>query len=217
MKAKVIEYVKSFGIAIIAALIIRALIVQSYKIPSGSMEDTLLVGDVLFVNKFIYGAQVPFTDWHLPELRDPVSGDVVVFKYDGDPENYIKRCIAVEGQVVEIRDKQVFVDGQPFPANNHIKYESPQVYPKEYAENGIFPPGFGFNRDQYGPIKVPEGHLFFLGDNRDNSIDSRYRGVIPRKNIIGKALIIYWSWDSIKPIYKIFTKVRWSRIGDLIK
>ena len=98
--------------------------------------------------------------------------------------------IAVEGQVVEIRDKQVFVDGQPFPANNHIKYESPQVYPNEYAENGIFPPGFGFNRDQYGPIKVPEGHLFFLGDNRDNSIDSRYRGVIPRKNIIGKALII---------------------------
>lgn len=217
MNQKIMEYVKSFGVAIIAALIIRALIIQSYKIPSGSMEDTLLVGDVLFVNKFIFGAHVPFTDFILPELRDPKPGDVVVFKYDGDPNNYIKRLIAVEGQVVQIKDKKVFVDNVEVQLNEHIKFENPQVLPPDYSENGIFPSGYGFNKDNYGPIRIPEGHLFFLGDNRDNSIDSRYRGVIPRRNVVGKALFIYWSWDSFPPVYKIFTKIRWSRIGDIIR
>ncbi len=211
------EYFKSFGIAIIAALIIRALVIQSYKIPSGSMENTLMVGDVLFVNKFIYGAKIPFTDWHLPKITDPKPGNVVVFKYDGDTNNYIKRCIATEGQIVEIRDKVVYVDGVEFSEIQHMKFEDMRIYPSEYAENSIYPPGYGFNRDNYGPIKVPDGHLFMLGDNRDNSIDSRYRGVIPRRNIIGRALNIYWSWDSDKPLYKLFSKVRWSRIGDLIK
>ncbi|MFC1562211.1 signal peptidase I [candidate division KSB1 bacterium] len=214
---KLIEYTKSFGIAIIAALIIRALIIQSYKIPSGSMEDTLLVGDVLFVNKFIYGSIIPFTDVRLPEIRDPRSGDVVVFKYDGDSNNYIKRCIAAGGQVVEIRGKVVYVDGKEFEEILHLKFEDSNIYPKDYAESNIYPPDFGFNRDNYGPVRVPEDHFFMLGDNRDNSIDSRYRGIIPRRNIIGKALIIYWSWDSIKPIYEVFSKVRWPRIADIIR
>jgi len=216
-KNTVWEFSKSIGIAVIAALIIRALVIQSYKIPSGSMEDTLLVGDVLFANKFIYGARIPFTDWKLPAIRDPKSGDIVLFKYDGDPENYIKRCIATEGQVVEIRDKVVYVDGKKFQDVKYIKFEDLNIYPEQFPENNIWPPGTGFNRDHYGPFKVPEGHIFFMGDNRDNSIDSRYRGVIPRRNVIGKALFLYFSWDSNIKYYKLHKKIRWSRIGDIIR
>lgn len=211
------EYVESIGIAIIAALIIRALFIQAFRIPTGSMEGTLLVGDFLLVNKFVYGAEIPFTDWKLPAIKDPKPGDVIVFKYPKDPTlDYIKRCIAVAGQTIEIIDKKVYIDGKLFENPENIEFIDPRIYPKGLSEPSIFPVGSDFNRDNYGPIKVPEGHLFMMGDNRDNSLDSRYWGMMPLENVRGEALIIYWSWDYNVPFYNLIDKIRWSRIASLI-
>jgi signal peptidase I len=181
------EYLESFAIALIFALIVKCSVVEAYKIPSGSMEDTLLVGDFLLANKFIYGAKlpIPFTNIHLPALRDPKPGDIVIFKYPRNPKvNYIKRCVAVEGQTVEIKDKILYVDGKKFPNPPLSKYTDPRTRPQ-----GRDP------RDNFGPYKIPKGHLFMMGDNRDNSADSRYWGTLPRELVMGKAMIIHWSWS----------------------
>ncbi len=210
------EYVEAFAVALLAALLIRTFVVQAFRIPTGSMEDTLLVGDFLLVNKFIYGAHIPFTDWTLPAFKEPKPGDVVVFKYPRNPDqDYIKRCIAVGGQTVEIRDKVVYVDGRKFEEPPHLKHIDSHIKPEGVTEYDVEPRGAG-NRDNYGPVRVPEGHLFMMGDNRDNSLDSRYWGFLPRENVIGEALIIYFSWDTVKPLYKLLTKIRWTRIGNLI-
>ncbi|MCP4726061.1 MAG: signal peptidase I [bacterium] len=212
------EYAESIGIAIIAALIIRALFIQAFRIPTGSMENTLLVGDFLLVNKFIYGARIPFTDWRLPAIREPKPGDIIVFKYPLDPDlDYIKRCIAVEGQTIEIKDKKIYVDGKLHENPEYVQFIDSHIMRKGIPEPNIYPPGTNFNRDNYGPFVIPDGHLFMMGDNRDNSLDSRYWGILPKENVVGSALIIYWSWDHNIPLYKFFTKVRWSRIADLIK
>jgi len=211
------EYIEAFAFAIIAALILRALVIQAFRIPTGSMEDTLLVGDFLLVNKFIYGARIPFTNTRLPAIRQPKQNDVIVFKYPEDPElDYIKRCIASEGQTVEIKNKVIHVDGKRFPLPAHAKFIDPEIKPPGVQDYNVQPVGAG-NRDNYGPVIVPKGYLFAMGDNRDNSLDSRYWGFLPKKNIVGNALIIYWSWDKEIPTYKIFSKIRWDRIGDLIK
>lgn len=183
------EFVKQMAIALVLALCIKTSIVEAYKIPSGSMEDTLLVGDFLLANKFIYGSRVPipFLDIHLPEVRDPEPGDVVIFKFPLDPSiNYIKRCIAVGGQTVEIRNKQVYVDGVLVPLPNHGKYQT-----------GTFQHPFGTQmgtRDNLPLITVPKDSLFVMGDNRDRSSDSRFWGFVPRENILGKAMLVHWSW-----------------------
>jgi len=205
------EYVESFGIAIIAALLLKALVIEHFIIPSGSMEDTLLVGDFLFVNKFIYGARIPFTDIRLPAIKEPEQNDKVVFKYPGDKNHYIKRVIAVEGQTIEIKNKVVYVDGKEFPFPEHGKFVNPEIKPPGVQDPDIFPPGAG-NTDNYGPVKIPEGCLFGMGDNRDNSIDSRHRGFIKRENVVGSALIITFSWDKEIPLYRIFKKIRWGRM-----
>jgi len=204
------EYVESFGVAIIAALILKALVIEHFVIPSGSMEDTLLVGDFLFVNKFVYGARIPFTDIKLPELREPKQNDKVVFKYPGDKNHYIKRVIATEGQTVEIKNKVVYVDGREVPFPSHGKLVNPTIKPPGIQDPDIYPPGAG-NSDNYGPVTIPNGALFGMGDNRDNSIDSRHRGFLLRKNIVGKALIITFSWNKEIPLYQIFRKLRWKR------
>lgn len=222
------EYVESFAVALILALIIKCSVVEAYKIPSGSMEDTLLIGDFLLANKFIYGSRlpIPFTDIHLPALREPKPGDIVIFKYPQNPKvNYIKRCVAVEGQTVEIKDKALYVDGKRVPDPTRGKHTDAYIRPQ-----GRDP------RDNYGPFKVPKGHLFMMGDNRDNSADSRYWGSLPRELVLGKAMIIHWSWgsDPNAPIvtsedllslpknilYNIIhfpQRVRWNRIGDVIR
>lgn len=213
------EYVESFAIAIIAALIIRALFIQAFKIPTGSMEDTLLIGDFLLVNKFIYGAEIPFTGWRLPAIREPKTGDIVIFKYPEDPTvPYVKRCIAVGGQTVEIKDKVVYVDGKPMELPPEAKNDYP-LMAKGVPDPAIwkgFSSNHSFNPDNFGPITVPEDHLFMMGDNRGNSLDSRFWGFVPRENVIGEPIIIYWSWEYNIPLYKIFSKVRWSRIADII-
>jgi len=222
------EYIESFGIALILALIIKCSVVEAYKIPSGSMEDTLLIGDFLLANKFIYGSKVPipFTDIHLPALREPKPGDIVIFKYPKNTKvNYIKRCVAVEGQTVEIRNKVLYVDGKRFPDPPLTKY----------TDRGTRSPGRD-SRDNFGPKKVPKGHLFMMGDNRDNSADSRYWGFLPRELVLGKAMLIHWSWapDPNAPMitrrdllsipknigYNILhfpNRVRWSRLVSVIK
>jgi signal peptidase I len=195
------------------------------------MEDTMLVGDFLLVNKFVYGIRTP--DWigipftrlgffvpfaQLPGVQKVKPGDVVVFRYPRDPNlSYIKRCIAIEGQTVEVRDKMVYVEGVPVPEPPKSKHSSEITYPRAYVESAITPRNLEMrNRDNFGPLTVPKGYLFVMGDNRDNSADSRYWGCLPRKNVIGKALIIYFSWSARTPFTKLNHKIRWERIGNLI-
>jgi signal peptidase I len=194
-KSKFREYVEIVVTAVVLALVVRALIVQSYHIPSGSMMDTLLKGDFLFANKFVYGAKVPFVDAYLPKVRDPRPGDVVIFKYPGDGKtDYIKRCIAVEGQTVVLRGTHLFVDG----------VEKSEPYAK-YKYGPDAP------RRDFGPYTVPKGHILVFGDNRDDSFDSRYWGALDKKLLRGEALFIYFSVDYDKH------GLRLSRIGDLIR
>jgi len=220
------EYIESFAVALILALVIKCSVVEAYKIPSSSMEDTLLIGDFLLANKFIYGAKVPLIEAHLPAIREPKPGDVVIFKYPGNPSvNYIKRCIAVGGQVVEIRNKVIYVDGERFLEPPELKHTDPRLLQSTVS-----------NRDNYGPYRVPEGYIFVMGDNRDNSYDSRFWGPLERKFLLGKAMILHLSWAPdpkapefswVKPLtypgslfYNIthfYKRVRWERMGDIIR
>jgi len=217
-KIKVLkEYSKALIFAIIVALFIRAFFLQTVKIPSSSMEKTLLAGDFLFVNKIGYGIRIPFTDVRFPKFRDPEPGDIMVFKNPEDQSVYfIKRCIATAGQTVEIRDKVLFIDGRQYdnPPKAQFMYN---LMPNGVPDPDIFPRGSNFNRDNYGPYTVPDDHLFMMGDNRDNSLDSRYWGPLPVKNIIGSAMIIYWSCDENTSGKNMLKKIRWSRIGDIIR
>jgi signal peptidase I len=199
-KSKIREYTESILWALILALIIRTCVVQAFKIPSGSMEDTLAIGDHLLVNKFIYGIKLPFSEKRLLKLRDPQRGDVMVFEYPVDrSKDFIKRVIGVPGDEIEVRNKHVFVNGVLYQ-NPHEVYRETAVLPREMNP-----------RDNFGPVRVPPRSYFMMGDNRDNSYDSRFWGVINESDIKGKALIKYWSWD------RNSRRVRWENIGRLIE
>lgn len=194
------ETIEAIVIALVLALFIRTFVVQAFKIPSGSMEPTLLIGDHLLVNKFIYGIPIPFTDIKLFPFKRPGRGDVIVFDFPEDPrKDFIKRVIAVEGDTVEIRDKRVYINGKPV--------EDPHAF---FAEETILPKGME-QRDNFGPVTVPKDSLFMMGDNRDRSYDSRYWGFVDIKKVEGKAWIIYWSWDSNDHM------VRFGRTGNIIR
>jgi signal peptidase I len=193
------EYAESIIVAVILALIIRTFIVQAFKIPSGSMEDTLAIGDHLLVNKFIYGMKIPFTDTRFWKLRDPRRGDVMVFEYPEDPsKDFIKRVIGTPGDTVEVKDKKVYVNGQLYE-NPHEVHKEKDLFPKEQNP-----------RDNMGPVKVPADSYFMMGDNRDRSYDSRFWGFVKSDKIKGLAFIKYWSWDNEH------FRVRWRNIGKLI-
>ena len=193
------EYAESIIVAILLALVIRTFIVQAFKIPSGSMEDTLLIGDHLLVSKFIYGTKIPFTDTKILKIRDPRRGDVVVFEYPEDPsKDFIKRVVGLPGDVVEGKEKKVFVNGQPYE-NPHEIHKEKDLIPK--AQNP---------RDSFGPVTVPADSYFVMGDNRDRSYDSRFWGFVKSSKIKGLAFIKYWSWDNEK------FRVRFRNIGRLI-
>lgn len=178
------EYAESIVIAILLALVIRTYLVQAFKIPSGSMEDTLAIGDHLLVNKFIYGTKLPFSDRRILKLRDPRRGDVIVFEYPEDPsKDFIKRVVGTPGDVVEEKDKKVYVNGVPYE-NPHEVHKERDIIPKEMNP-----------RDTFGPVTVPPGAYFVMGDNRDRSYDSRFWGFVTREKIKGLAFIKYWSWD----------------------
>ncbi|MCE5312085.1 MAG: signal peptidase I [Nitrospiraceae bacterium] len=195
-KQKIWENIKIILTAALLALFIRAFVVQAFKIPSGSMIPTLLVGDHLLVNKFIYGLEIPFTNKKILALKSPQRGDIVVFRFPEDPSrDFIKRVIGVEGDIVEMREKVVYVNEKPL-IEPYAKYLSgPGVHSKEF----------------FGPYLVPKGKFFVMGDNRDQSYDSRFWGYVDMKDLRGKALVIYWSWDSSKNF------PRFNRIGDIVR
>ena len=206
-KSVVREYTEAIVIAVLLALFIRSFVVQAFKIPSGSMLSTLQIGDHLLVNKFIYGVKLPVTGTVVIPWKKPARDDIVVFKYPKDRStDYIKRVVGVAGDTIEIKNKQVYVNGQAVK-NSHI----------QFTDKNIMPAGAG-PRDNMGPVKVPENKIFVMGDNRDNSYDSRFWGFVPLKDVLGKAFILYWSWDLQKPLISLdrFTSIRWSRIGDIV-
>lgn len=193
------EYAESIIIAVILALIIRTFLVQAFKIPSGSMEDTLAIGDHILVSKFIYGTKIPFTSTRLLKFRDPRQGDVIVFEYPEDPsKDFIKRVVGTPGDEVQVINKKVFVNGKPYETPHEIHKEK-EIIPKEQNP-----------RDNFGPVKVPENSYFVMGDNRDRSYDSRFWGFVSNDKIKGLAFIKYWSWNKDK------FRVRWGSIGKLI-
>ena len=194
------ENIEAILVAIVLALFIRTFVIQAFKIPSGSMKQTLLIGDHILVNKFIYGVKIPFLQTTIIPITNPKRGDIVVFKFPEDPsKDFIKRVIGVAGDVVEVRDKKVYV-------NNKLLNHDFGIHTDSYILPASVQP-----RDNFGPIVVPPHSLFVMGDNRDQSYDSRFWGFVDLKAVKGKALMIYWSWD------KENFGVRWNRIGHLLK
>ncbi len=193
------EYAEAIIVALVLALVIRTFVVQAFKIPSGSMEPTLEIGDHILVNKFIYGIKIPFTSVKLFPWESPQRGDVIVFIYPLEPDkDFIKRVIAVGGDTVRIVNKKLYINGKEAP-DSHAVYREETVFPGDVQK-----------RDNFGPVTVPKGNLFVLGDNRDRSLDSRFWGFVPLDDVRGKAFIIYWSWNRQE------TTVRWNRLGHLI-
>jgi signal peptidase I len=186
------EYLEALLIAVIFATFARTWVVQAFKIPSGSMEQNLLVGDHILVNKFIYGpALTPLERWLLPE-RSLRRGDVVVFKYPKDPtRDFIKRCVGLPGDEIRIVDKTLFVNGREVDDGGYVYHTDPGVYP---SSRFLSPAHRG--RDNFGPETLPPSEYFCLGDNRDNSSDSRAWGNVPRSFVKGRALLVYWSYES---------------------
>ncbi len=282
---KVKDFFREAGIVIIGFLLLNNFVIASFMVPTGSMENEVMTGDFLMVNKFIYGGcsprNIPFTDVRLPWFRLPAfksvhRGDVIVFEFPGYREEvhpeaftyYLKRCMAISGDTLQVINRVVYINGQRAPIPRNMKFNSPRMLPAQYADERIFPPTAPFNEDNYGPIVIPykgmklpltannlgmwdtfiqrDGHkatldargnvlidgkpnstyvveknyLFGMGDNRDNSLDSRFWGFIPEENIVGSPMIVYWSWDTDVSIFNIFEKllsVRLNRLGTLIR
>jgi signal peptidase I len=270
--------------AFVAVLIINSFVLASFEVPTGSMEDTVKIGDRLFVNKFIYGGStpytIPFTSIRIPHLRIPgfrkvKHGDVIVFDWPGPRDQvekpiqtwYLKRCIGLPGDTVEIKQKVVSVNGKELALPAHAKFLRDSPEPAEFRNPNIFPAGAKFNADNYGPIVVPqkgmtlilnaqmfpgwrvfirrEGHtaemlgdkifidgketnsyvvgkdyIFAMGDNRDNSLDSRFWGFVPEEDVIGTPIVVYWSWDPQIPFYQLFSKIssiNLGRVGTIVR
>ena len=212
------EYFESIVIAVILALFIRTWVVQAFKIPTGSMEENLLIGDHLLVNKFVFGPTAGTAGEQLLPVGRVERGDILVFKFPDDPErDFIKRVIGLPGERIELRGRQVFIDGQPL--------DEPYLPPEATTLPAGATPVDG--RDNYGPLEIPAGHYFMMGDNRDNSQDSRYWGPLPHGHLKGRAMIIYWSYDAGPPVIdggasgirrfastvgRFFTGTRWNRM-----
>jgi signal peptidase I len=202
-KSTVREYFESIVIAVILALFVRTWVVQAFKIPTGSMENNLLIGDHLLVNKFVFGPTATALERAILPVREIRRQDIVVFKYPDEPErDFIKRVIGLPGDTVELRAKQIYINGQALE-EPYVHYLSPASTGGEVTSLDV--------RERYGPVTVPPDQYFVMGDNRDNSQDSRYWGFLPRAHVKGKALMIYWSYDSLAP-GSIVTKVRWERL-----
>jgi len=217
-----------FQVAVLAFLLIRTFLVEAFKIPSGSMEHTLLVGDFLLVNKLVYGAEVPFTHQRLPKIHAPRLGDVIVFDYPRDlSKNFVKRLVGMPGDTVEMRDGVLYRAGKRV-AEGYVEHsdqdmESPEeefhwqrdflVKQAAALDNGYHP-----SRNTWGPLIVPQKSYFVLGDNRDNSLDSRYWGFVPDSLVKGRPFVIYYSYvpDSVDR-FAWLTHIRWNRLGELIR
>ena len=222
------EYYEAILVAFILALFVRTFVFENFKIPSGSMEDNLLIGDHLVVNKFLYSENWQTLLHNLLPYRGPERGDVVVFKYPEDPRrDFIKRCVALAGDTVEIRGKQLWLNGE-IVEEPHVVFKDDQTW-----GGGAGVPARFRQRDNFGPYVVPEGSIFCLGDNRDNSLDSRFWGPVPLSYVKGRAVLIYWSYEADRNDWKwqgvghrarqlaevfihFFTRTRWERQFRLI-
>jgi len=199
-KSKLREYIEAILLAIVIAFFIRTFVIQAYKIPSGSMKPTLQIGDHILVSKFNYGVKLPFLRSTLIPIGTPKRGDILVFIYPEDrSKDFIKRLIGLSGDTIEIRNKKILLNGLPLNDTHGV-----------YVDNLIIP-GSVQPRDNFGPVTVPEDSIFVMGDNRDESYDSRFWGFVKMKDVLGKALIIYWSWNHED------TWVRWGRIGTILR
>jgi signal peptidase I len=223
------EYFESIVIAVILALFIRTFVVQAFKIPTGSMEENLLIGDHLLVNKFIFGPAVSSLERALLPLATVKRDDVVVFKYPEEPDrDFIKRVIGLPGETVEVREKKVYINGKPLD-EPFVHFLQPSAAASELHEITSFDV-----RERYGPVTVPPNQYFVMGDNRDNSQDSRYWGFLPSEYIKGRALVIYWSYEAEREDYQergagstlrglgsvfvhFFTRTRWDRMFHQIR
>jgi signal peptidase I len=223
-KSTVREYFESIVIAVILALFIRTFVVQAFKIPTGSMEENLLIGDHLLVNKFVFGPTASRAERALLPVGTIARGNVIVFKYPEEPDrDFIKRVIGLPGETVEVKEKKVYINGQALN-EPYVHFLQPPSGASEFHEVTSFDV-----RERYGPVTVPPNHFFVMGDNRDNSQDSRYWGFLPRENVKGKALIIYWSYEAERQDYQdegagatvkglvsvfahFFTRTRWDRM-----
>lgn len=205
------EYLEAAIIALFLALFIRAFVIQAFKIPSGSMKPTLLIGDHILVNKFIYGIKIPFTDRHIIQSTKPKRGDVVVFKWPRDEsKDFIKRVIGIEGDKIEIKNDVLYVNGESVKTEYVGKYRDKNIpiankYLELLGKSNHYILDEYIKHENYGPVIVPENSIFVMGDNRDNSHDSRYWHFVSLSKLKGKAIIIYWSWP------------HWSRFGHLIR
>ncbi|MGD0339975.1 MAG: signal peptidase I [Bacteroidota bacterium] len=281
---KTIAFFREIGIVLVAVLILNSFVLASFEVPTGSMEDTVMTGDFLFVNKFIFGGSTPYaiplTSIRIPHFRIPgfrsiQHGDVIVFDWPGErdlkgkpPQTwYLKRCVGLPGDTIVIVNRVVYVNGQVFPNPPDLKFQRMTTLPADLPRGVLFPRGSNFNEDNYGPVIVPkkgmkiqlnaenfsswdvfifrEGHqaelngervlidgketteyvverdyAFGMGDNRDDSLDSRFWGFIPMEDIIGTPMIVYWSWDPNLPIYQLVDKIKsinFGRIGKIIR
>ena len=199
------ENIEAIVIAILLALFIRTFVVQAFKIPSGSMKETLQIGDHILVNKFIYGIKLPFVQKTVIPIKEPKKDDIIVFRYPENPKlDFIKRVVGTEGDVIEVRNKKLYVNDE-LVVKDYAIHTDPHIIPAVYNK-----------RDNFGPVIVPADSLFVMGDNRDNSKDSRFWGFVNLKAVKGKAFMIYWSWnkDNSK---SLLDYVRWNRLFHILK
>ena len=226
-KSKLREWIESIIWAFIIAMFIRTFFIQAFKIPTGSMEDSLLIGDFLLANKMVYGVHIPFIKKRILKFRNPKRGEIVIFLYPYARKYFVKRCIALAKDTVEVKHKVVYVNGkslyEPYVIHRDprefppLPTVDPATYQKEWERAAFLSPSVdGYCRDNFGPVIVPDGCIFVMGDNRDNSDDSRFWGPLNMEYLIGKPLILYWSWDKDIPIYKFWEKIRWRRILNFV-
>lgn len=227
-----LEWLKSGLIALLLFFVIRTFLVQAFTIPSGSMEQTLRIGDYLMANNAIYGAQIPLTGVRVPAFREPQHGDIVVFRpeYNDPIIDVVKRLIGEPGDTIQMIDRVVYRNGvrldEPYVDPDYLPDEPMQRFGMggfnwhlAALPAGVAPETYRPTRDNWGPLIVPEGHYLLLGDNRDQSLDSRYMGFIPREVIRGKAMFVYYSIDQEidRPFPQFLTAARWNRIGHVIR
>jgi signal peptidase I len=221
------EGIKAVSTAILLFLVIRTFLIEAFKIPTGSMENTLMVGDFLLVNKAVYGAELPGVQSRLPGYADPQRGEVVVFFPPHDPtKNYVKRIVGTPGDTLEMRDKVLYINGErvPEPYTRFVDHFSEPSDPRMHWQRDYLVQGkrdwrsYEPTRDRWGPLVVPPGKFFALGDNRDNSEDSRYWGFLDAESVRGRPMFVYYSFvrNPLQP-FSWVTDVRWSRIGELIR
>ena len=221
------EWTKIFQVSVLLFLLIRTFLVEAFKIPSGSMENTLQVGDFLLVNKLVYGAEVPFTHTRLPRLREPQHGDVIVFEWPEDPtKNFVKRLVGLPGDTVQMSLGKLIRNGT-LVSEGYVEHTEPDMDPspedfkwqKEYlVRTAAAATGYHPSRNNWGPLVVPKGNYFVLGDNRDNSLDSRYWGWVADSLVKGRPFVIYYSYspDSVDT-FAWLTHIRWTRLGERIR